>query len=1278
MIREGPSGLQYTWLHSVVTELDFVAVFHAQMQALMLSFEVQCPALFPTHTAWMRDPRLHDDEWDDETDVQLVAFSGTTVFADEGVCEAPPVGSSIGETGSGMRMGCQHAVELISSVANRRCGSGTSRSSAMDYPPEPCTYCTEAGSRMGASCLRSCSTALAQGGSAKAFPPKKVSFGHAVEFWFPATHQLCLSTGISRCPLEGCFPRYGMQHLPVVPPACPAYDPPAILAVPRSNAQAKPRRLAAAKCHAQLVCTVDRPTLAPPDTASSSIPEAVPAEDHPLFTGDPSKPFSSFDEILGTRVLAGEAAWPGFRYMQHAVETAALPGTPTPRILVSELAGYPTPQVALTQDRGPDLRRAVVVEATTIGGDVETLDAFPGVTMIGILRGLRSVLRANVLEEQIQAGHLLCLINKALVDPYAPLPPDTDVIHFMLAMPAPHARTTRQLMPDHVSADPSLDGRSHTAIDREYGPMPQPPAIPLTVHRPATPPVPPNSASGRLVRRYMPGAPDVRPFTVFDAHYGHRTFYCHGFATYPDRVRVAVQASPALGLSPRLAWLDRELEGLPTPQLVLQQAHIPSSLWTFPLDLRTFGGHVCVLIADRQSSALEFMARATDACRLHGRVTAMLATGDLSLEVDGHPVTPDAQHILKFASTSRIQRTQLWGRHQIFRRHGAVAGIMPDHYSPSRGTADSDPEASGSSDCTGRRQGLRTADTVYYEMDADRFLPMQDCSIMVHVAGIQPVELLVPFTASAADICQLATNAVVHLLPTAGRHRCRWRPCQTSPVGEHLLHSVLVTGNPEEQDECHVVLDLRAAGVAGPAFHTAVFPVSLSTELLFQLVTNFLGGSRPRAIFQGPDPVGGHFCILSSGQMLRPIVSSTAAGIRPVLPPALWRTAQCLQVLPGLRLAFANVLSSAPTTPSDIVHFAPATDAGARSISAEFVIGGGAETTTTATAAGTSTTSTTHAPGFQPVHLHPFVGLHQLEYVVHLAGPDASTTHVIQAGRGHLAEVLTELLWCLQQRVSFPPGCTIHACPRLFFDSRSRVHIFINVRLSGAGRFFWLFAPDHTTQPRCLPWSQQLEIPDVLDHLCLEDAGSLHISINGEVCREHPVFAAPGCVVHVAQHLSSHFTMPLHMLRHRCIGIQALHFRSRGPMADQMKTRADLRQFCHLLVSHVRDLLGERLPGNRFVIAGMHTPPIICCHGHFLPPTLCQVQQYYDEHLQRHFGRMILRDTACVQFDYTLVVERQDSVHRRLWLWPCEEGVDSTYGDIAGDCLAGIATPQGF
>ena len=212
---------------------------------------------------------------------------------------------------------------------------------------------------------------------------------------------------------------------------------------------------------------------------------------------------------------------------------------------------------------------------------------------------------------------------------------------------------------------------------------------------------------------------------------------------------------------------------------------------------------------------------------------------------------------------------------------------------------------------------------------------------------------------------------------------------------------------------------------------------------------------------------------------------------------------------------------------------------------------------------------------------------------------------------------------------------------------------------------------------RCVPWRDQLEIPDVLDHLDLLGAGPVVISINGELCQEHPVLAAPGCVVHVAPRTSDHFTLPLNMFRDRCVGVQALHFRSRGPLIQHMASHATMRQSCHAVVDHARSLLGEHLAGNRFLVAGMNTPPLICCAGTPLPPSLAQVQRFWDEGLRAHFGAITLRDIASVQYDVTLFVQRQDSIQRRIWLLPREEGIDSIYGDIDGFCLASTPAPAG-
>ena len=545
----------------------------------------------------------------------------------------------------------------------------------------------------------------------------------------------------------------------------------------------------------------------------------------------------------------------------------------------------------------------------------------------------------------------------------------------------------------------------------------------------------------------------------------------------------------------------------------------------------------------------------------------------------------------------------------------------------------------------------------------DRFPASEDFTIMVHAAGIQPFVLQVPFAANVGDICQLATSAIAPLLPEVVRRRCRWRPCSTTPVGEHLLHSIFVVGEPEAESECHVVLDLRASGVAGPAFHAAVFPTMLSTELLFRLVTNFLGGHRPTTIFHGVAPVADYFCALTNGDMLRPVCSSTATRIQAVQAPALWRTTHCLTVPPGLRIALASA-RPAPPLPAATEPVAPAEDA--------------RTTTSTTGAHGCSTTTTTAVGHAACAPFQPFVGILHGTFEVHLMGPDASVAHSCQSGRGHVAELLTELLWCLCSRTAFPAGCTMVACPRVFFDDMGQAHIFINARSPGHGRFFWLFAPGCERHPRCIPWQDQLEIPDVLDCLGTLTDGPLTISINGEVCREHPVVAVPGSVIRVSRDASSHFTLPLNAMRHRCAGVQTLHFRARGPGATDMTSRSSLRQYCHTIVAHARGILGENLRGNHFLVAGMHTPPLICCAGTPLPPTLAQAQAFYDARLQADFGMMHLKDTANVHYDVTIFVQRQNSAQRRIWVLPMEHAMDSLYGDVEGFCLAAVPAPHGF
>ena len=630
-------------------------------------------------------------------------------------------------------------------------------------------------------------------------------------------------------------------------------------------------------------------------------------------------------------------------------------------------------------------------------------------------------------------------------------------------------------------------------------------------------------------------------------------------------------------------------------------------------------------------------------------MSTLLSEGAFVLDVDGHYVAPAADGILKFASIAKLRRSQPWGRSRVFRRHGATAHILHDRQSP---TALEGAHGSGSSSAD--EQALSSP--AYYPLDDDRFPAGEDLSVLVHAVGVPPHSILVPYAASADTVCQVATYALAAQLPASAPGRCRWRPCSVTPVGEHALHSVFVVGELEAQAESHVVLDLRAARVTGPDFHSMVFPSTLSVELLFRLLTTFLGGQRPVAIFHGITPVSGYFCTLASGDMLRP-VSACVTSAQVHLSPAMWRTPDCMEAMPGLRVA--SMAARVPAARGNDPQVATT------------------HTTSMAPALG-STTTTTVAARASVAHNDPWTGAQRLTLHVHIVGDNLAVAHTTLNGRGLVVDALAVLLWCLHQNGALSVGATVTACPRVFFDTCNRPHIFISARLPGSMRPMWLFAPEWDGAPFCIPWTAQLEIPDVLDQLHLGMQDVLYISVNGEVCRDHPAFTAPGHVVLAASAVHGHFTLPLHMLADRFVGVQSLLFRARGPNGAHLASRSALHLFCHQLVEHARSLLGERNQGNRFVIAGMCAPPLLCCAGTPLPPSIGQAQRFYDDHLQPHFGAMCLRDTACVEYDITLFVQRQDSVDRRIWLLPMEGGMDAIFGDIDGQCLQHVASPIGY
>ena len=726
-----------------------------------------------------------------------------------------------------------------------------------------------------------------------------VSFAQKVDFWFPAATQLTLAQpcGIqsTEAPTKsaGCISDFAVAELP--------------------KAKAKIRQ------SFRLGHTPYEPPPAAPETSGLHAPLSVaghtlaPVTTHPLLDAEVSCPFSSFDEIQGTRVLAGSAEWRRQDFAREALATSNLPGNPTARLLLHEVASHPSPQVAISQDRGRIFMRAVVIDATLLGGDVETVDIRPGATMIGLVRSLRTVPNPRAIEDYINMGSIICFINSEVVDAHRAISPDADVAHFLFAAPpgtataisSASAQSGVEALGELPDASAPPPAKSVAATARFCGPRPRTPPVPI---RPATPPIPPASANAIVVRRYAALADTGEPFTTFDAIYGHRTFQSAPHSSHEDKLRLAIRASPGLGIGVRHSWLQRVVEGLPSPQLVLQRGEVPDGFWTFPLDLRQCGGHVCVLVADRDASTVEFLARATDTCRLSSHIASFLDSGHFALEVDGAAVTSSASHILRRASVTRLRRTALWSRHLALQRHGATAAVLPGHLSPAA------PLASDADSPTGSLISASSSDPVYMDFDQDRFASTGYATLL-HVVGLQPMTLPVSSGASVDAVASQAVQAVQGLLPEVSQGRCRWLPCPATPVGEHLFHSMIVPGEPEAQMEAHVILDLRASRTSGPAFHSAVFPALLSTDLLFRLLTNFLGGLRPTCVFQGAHRIEDYLCSLSRGTVLRPAFRFDANSA--IASPALWRTCECLAALPCIEHALVQAQHAAlPATDS--------------------------------------------------------------------------------------------------------------------------------------------------------------------------------------------------------------------------------------------------------------------------------------------------------------------------------------------------------------------------
>ena len=143
---------------------------------------------------------------------------------------------------------------------------------------------------------------------------------------------------------------------------------------------------------------------------------------------DSVQPYTSFDEVNNDRTLQAQAAWTDRHFVEHAVESARLPGCPLGRMLQVTVSGFVTPQVAITQDRRLAHRRAVIFDLRRLGLGVETRDVIPGHSLAHALALLQSPLDIVAFLLHLRSGALCCSVNHEIVLPDTALGTAADVV----------------------------------------------------------------------------------------------------------------------------------------------------------------------------------------------------------------------------------------------------------------------------------------------------------------------------------------------------------------------------------------------------------------------------------------------------------------------------------------------------------------------------------------------------------------------------------------------------------------------------------------------------------------------------------------------------------------------------------------------------------------------------------------------------------------------------------------------------------------------------------
>ena len=397
-------------------------------------------------------------------------------------------------------------------------------------------------------------------------------------------------------------------------------------------------------------------------------------------------------------------------------------------------------------------------------------------------------------------------------------------------------------------------------------------------------------------------------------------------------------------------------------------------------------------------------------------------------------------------------------------------------------------------------------------------------------------------------------------------------------------------------------------------------------------------------------------------------------------PPAVLHTYALLSLRTGFGPAFANTAHTLR-----VVHYVAGSDSDSEADTS------GPFPTTTSTTLTAMPANTPSAP--EHVLHNPLPGIWTRPFKFFLAGSHNRFVSCVVPGRDDTSQILAFLTWQLRQQGELYAGDTLRSCTRIFFEPDGTPQVFSMMTRPSAPILIWIDARPILSQPFLFRVLRPMSARDVVTLASIPHAATFFLAVNGQPWRGDRRAFARGDVFSLRLSHSGLFNIPINCIAPRFEAIQMLIFDLHGPDAPVtssvdtlcgrlcpiLANRVQLEGFWHQVQCNVERFLNLDQPFSRVTLFAPGLPPIVCSARTRIPPSVEQLQQWWDSGPALVFGNQQWVDLKLLEGDTCLFIAGNALQHRqRAWRLSLTDASDIWWSDDLGDSLSLLPAPYGY